>query len=230
MLKLTPILLVILYAATMWMLSSWRLRSELRSNSTPLDDPRMAPALDRLARALGIERIAAHVYEIEPVNGLAAPDGRVYLTRGFLRKLDAGEVTEAELASVIAHELGHVALGHSRRRMVDFAGQNVIRVVLAGILGRFLPGIGAWIATMAAGALAARLSRQDEYEADAFASALMIKAGFGTAPQISLFEKLGRLTRSGRQNAPAWLLSHPPTAARIQAITDRSAPPPQNCA
>ncbi len=228
MLKLTPILLVLLYAAAMWLLSSWRLRAELRSNSTPLTDPRMAPVLDRLARALGIARVEAHVYEIEPVNGLAAPDGRVYLTRGFLRKLDAGEVTESELASVIAHELGHVALGHSRRRMVDFAGQNVIRLVLAGVLGRFLPGIGAWIAAMAAGALAARLSRQDEYEADAFASALMIKAGYGTAPQISLFEKLGGLTRSGRQNAPAWLLSHPPTATRIQAIAERTGGAPRD--
>ena len=56
-------------------------------------------------------------------------------------------------------------------------------MVLATVLGRFLPGIGVWIANLAATALAARLSRQDEYEADAFASALLVKAGIGTAPQ-----------------------------------------------
>ena len=126
-------------------------------------------------------------------------------------------MTEAELGSVIAHELGHVAHGHSRRRMIDFAGQNVIRVVLAGVLGRLLPGIGGWIAGLAAGALSARLSRQDEFEADAFASALMIKAGYGTAPQKSLFRKLDALAGS-RGTAPAWLMSHPKTQARIAAI------------
>ena len=151
------------------------------------------------------------------MNGLAAPDGRIFLTRGFIDRLDKGEVTEAELASVIAHELGHVANGHSRRRMVDFAGQNVIRVVLAGTLGRFLPGIGGWIANLAAAAVAARLSRQDEFEADAFASALMVKAGLGTGPQKSLFRKLEGLA-GGSSTAPAWLMSHPKTQARIAAI------------
>lgn len=217
MLRLTPILLILLYALAMWYFSLWRLRNELNSRSTPLDDPRLRPILARLAKAMGLPRVRAFVYEIPAVNGLAAHDGRIFLTRGFLDRFDQGEVTDAELASVIAHELGHVAHGHSRRRMVDFAGQNVIRTVLAGVLGRFLPGIGIWIAGIAAAALAARLSRQDEFEADAFASALMIKAGLGTAPQISLFRKLDKLA-GGKGGTPAWLMSHPPSEARIAAI------------
>ena len=79
-------------------------------------------------------------------------------------------------------------------------------------------GIGTWIANLIATAVAARLSRQDEFEADRFASALMIKAGLGTAPQKSLFRKLDRLTGSGGAGAPAWFLSHPPAARRIAAI------------
>ena len=217
MLKFTPILLILLYAAAMWFFSAWRLRAELNTRSTPLTHPRLLPMLERLGRAMDLPTVRAHVYEIAPVNGLAAPDGRIFLTRGFLDRLDRNEVTEAELASVIAHELGHVAHGHSRRRMVDFAGQNVIRVVLIGVLGRLLPGIGGWIANLVAAAVAARLSRQDEFEADAFASALMVKAGLGTAPQKSLFRKLDALA-GGRGTAPAWMLSHPPTPARIAAI------------
>ncbi|SMO52190.1 M48 family metallopeptidase [Paracoccus laeviglucosivorans] len=217
MLKYTPIILILLYAAAMWYFSLWRLKAELRERSTPLKDPRLQPVLEQLGRAMDLPPIRAHVYEIAPVNGLAAPDGRIFLTRGFLDKLDQGHVTEAELASVIAHELGHVAHGHSRRRMIDFAGQNVLRLVLAGVLGRFLPGIGGWIAGLAAGAVSARLSRQDEFEADAFASALMIKAGLGTAPQKSLFRKLDRLA-GGRSSTPAWLMSHPKTETRIAAI------------
>ncbi|SIP87799.1 putative metalloprotease [Paracoccus thiocyanatus] len=218
MLKFTPILLILLYAAAMWFFSAWRLRAELNEKSTPLRHPRLLPMLERLGRAMDLPGVQAHVYEVGHVNGLAAPDGRIFLTRGFLDRLDQGDVTEAELASVIAHELGHVAHGHTRRRMVDFAGQNVVRMVLAGVLGRFLPGIGVWIANIAASAIAARLSRQDEFEADAFASALMVKAGFGTEPQKSLFRKLDRLAGAGGGGAPAWLLSHPPAQARITAI------------
>ncbi len=217
--KFLPFILLILYMAAMWFFSAWRLRRDLNENSTPLTHPRLVPMLERLGRAMDLPPIRAHVYEIDAVNGLAAPDGRIFLTRGFLRKLDADEVTPEELASVIAHELGHVSLGHSRRRMIDFAGQNAIRMTLAGVLGRFLPGVGAWIANLVATAIAARLSRQDEFEADAFASALMHRSGLGTTAQKSLFHKLDRLTgNGGRKAAPAWFLSHPPVRQRIAAI------------
>ncbi|AUH34691.1 M48 family metallopeptidase [Paracoccus tegillarcae] len=218
MLKLTPLLLIILYVAAMYFFSAWRLKRELNENTTPLKHPRLSPMLERLGKAMDLPPVEAHIYEIEPINGLAAPDGRIFLTRGFIRKLDACEVTDAELASVIAHELGHVAHGHSRRRMVDFAGQNAIRLALAGVLGRFIPFIGNWLAHMAATAVAARLSRQDEFEADEFASALMIKAGLGTEPQKSLFRKLDTLTGRMGAGTPAWLLSHPRTDRRIAAI------------
>ena len=222
MLKFLPILLVILYAAGMWFFSAWRLKAELNHRSTPLSHPRLTPMLERLGRAMDLPAIKAHIYEIEPVNGLAAPDGRIFLTRGFIRKLDACEVTAEELASVVAHELGHVAHGHARRRMVDFAGQNMIRVVLAGVLGRFIPFVGAWLAGLIAAAVSARLSRQDEFEADAFATALMIKAGLGAEPQTSLFRKLDKLT-SRAATTPAWLLSHPRTDRRIAAIESNAA-------
>ena len=125
---------------------------------------------DRLAAALDLPRVPVYVYEIDPVNGLAAPDGRIFITRGFYRKYQSGEVSADEMASVIAHEMGHVALGHSRRRMIDFSGQNALRTALAMILSRFLPGIGVWIANGLTTLLAARLSRGDEYEADEYAS------------------------------------------------------------
>ncbi len=172
----------------------------------------------RMARALDIPRIKVHIYEVAPVNGLAAPDGRIFITRGFYNQFKAGAVTAEELASVIAHELGHVALGHSRRRMIDFSGQNAMRAALGMVLGRLIPGIGIWLANMVTTMLAARLSRGDEYEADAYAAALLTKAGIGVRPQISLFEKLEALTQSNHGTVPAWLMSHPKTQDRITAL------------
>ncbi|MEL6532594.1 MAG: M48 family metallopeptidase [Pseudomonadota bacterium] len=218
MVKLLPLLGLLLYGLFTYKFSAWRLRKELDERSAELADPELRRMSQRLADALEIERVKVHLYDVEPVNGLAAPDGRIFITRGFYQKFQAGEVSGEELMSVVAHELGHVALGHSRRRMIDFSGQNAIRVVLATVLGRFIGGAGIWVANALTSLLAARLSRQDEYEADAYAAALMTKAGFGTAPQKSLFAKLEKLTGMGGRGAPAWLMSHPKTAERIKAI------------
>jgi putative metalloprotease len=66
--------------------------------------------------------------------------------------------------------------------------------------------------------LAARLSRGDEYEADAYAAALLTRAGIGTGAQKSLLSKLAALTSGAGGAMPAWLMSHPKTEERIAAI------------
>lgn len=218
MLKFTPILLAVLYGLAMYRFSVWRTARELDSKSTELADPHLKTLMDRMADALDLARIKVHIYEIDPVNGLAAPDGRIFITRGFFNKYRAGEVTAEEMSSVIAHELGHVALGHSRRRMIDFSSQNAMRAALMMVIGRFVPFVGPFIANGLMTLLAARLSRQDEYEADAYASALLVKAGIGTSPQKSLFTKLEKLTGARGAKQAAWLMSHPKTAERIAAI------------
>ncbi len=223
MLKFAPILLAIVYGLIMYRFSAWRTARALDEQSTELADPMLRQMCDQMAGALELERIKVHIYEIEPVNGLAAPDGRIFITRGFYNKFRQGEVSASEMASVIAHELGHVALGHSRRRMIDFSGQNALRTALAMVLSRFIPCVGAMIANLLTSVLAARLSRSDEYEADAYAAALLTKAGIGIGPQISLFEKLEALTQSRKGAAPAWLLSHPKTEERIKALRDLEA-------
>lgn len=218
MIKFLPVLLAIAYALLMWRFSVWRTARMLDQQSEPLTDPAITRLADRMAQALDIPTIKVNVFEIDAVNGLAAPDGRIFLTRGFLNRKARGEVSAEELASVIAHELGHVALGHTRRRMIDFTGQNAVFVMLSALLNRFIPILGVWIANLISTALMARMSRRDEFEADAYASALLVKAGIGTAPQKSLFRKLEALTSNAGAGVPAWLLSHPKTGERIKAI------------
>lgn len=212
-----PIFMALIMGLVMYKFSAWNTARSLDAQSTLLVDPSFDAALKRLAEALDVPQVKVHIYEIDPVNGLAAPDGRIFITRGFYQKYRKGEVTGPELASVIAHELGHVALGHSRKRMIDFSGQNALRVALGLVLSRIIPGVGVILANGLATLLMAGLSRNDEYEADAYASAVMIKAGFGTEPQKSLFQKLEALT--GQSNTmPAWMMSHPKTSERIAAI------------
>jgi len=189
MIKLAPLFLAVIFGYVMTRVSAWRTARMLDEQSTKLDDPILRVLVQRLAKAQGFPDLAVHVYETPMINGLAAPDGRVFVTRGFLDKYRAGLVSAEEILSVVAHELGHVALGHSKRRMI---------------------------------------SRADEYEADAYAAALLTKAGVGTGAQVSLFRKLEKLSPGG--GSVSWLRSHPQTEDRITAIENLSAKwggPPQ---
>lgn len=223
MIKFLPILLMVAWAVGMVWFSAWRSRVMLDRASQPLRDPRLQMLTDRLAQAAGVETVQVQVFDMPQVNGLAAPDGRIFLTRGFIEKYRMGFVTAEEMAGVIAHELGHVALGHTRRRMIDVTGQNAVFLALSALLSRFIPIVGIWIAQALTMALAAGLSRRAEHEADAYASALMVKAGLGTAPQKSLFRKLERLTGAAGEGVPDWMRSHPRTEDRIARIEEREA-------
>ena len=90
-------------------------------------------------------------------------------------------------------------------------------MVISTILSRLLPYIGAIIGRYLSQILISGLSRKDEFEADSYAAALLIKAGIGTAPQISLLKKIEKLTGIISSNI-TWTLSHPSPEQRIEAI------------
>ena len=212
-----PIALAGLYGIVMFQFSSWSLKRQLSRQSNPLLDKNLERIMAKFAKALEVDKIRINIFETEPINGLAAPDGRIFITRGFYNKYKNGDVTVEEISSVVAHELGHVALGHIRRRMIDFSGQNAVRAALGALLSRLIPGLGGYIASFIGSLLMAKLSRRDEYEADEYASALMIKSGLGIEPQISMFKKLDKISNL-QGTVPAWLMSHPPTQERINSI------------
>ena len=185
--------------------------------SSALTEPILKSLTNRIAKSLNLPEIPVRIYEVKSFNGLATSDGQIFLTRGALDDFYNGKVTAEELSSIIAHELGHVALGHSKRRMVDFSMQNALRIILSLAFGRLIPAIGTYVANFLTSLLAAKLSRNDEYEADAYAAALLVKSGIGTHAQISLLKKLDQLGRDGAKNQQ-WLMSHPKTSDRILAI------------
>lgn len=219
LLKLLPLLLLIGCAVAIWRGSRWRMETELDAKSSPLDDLEIADRLRRLGEAVGIPGLSARVYEIEAINGLAAPDGRIFITRGMLNWRRSGLFSADEIAAVVAHELGHIALGHHRKRMAVWAAQNAARVALIVLLARFIPIIGVLIANLLGDILTTRLSRSDEYEADAYATALLMRAGLDPAAQIRILGKLQKMG-AGAAAGPAWLLSHPPTQHRMRRIQE----------
>jgi len=223
MLRLLPLLLIIAGVLIVWKLSAWSSGRSLRRQSRPLENDQVEGLLRRLGAAAGVEGIRLRVLESPMINGLATPEGDIYVTRGLLRQLQAARISPAEFASVIAHELGHLALGHTRRRIVDVAGAQAISAILGGVLSRILPGVGWYIARWLGNLLVARLSRQDEFEADAYATALMLRSDLGAEAQAQMLEKLPKLVPGMAATGPAWLASHPPVAERARAIRENAA-------
>ena len=81
-------------------------------------------------------------------------------------------------------------------------------MLLGFMLGRFIPFVGPSIADGLTSLLVSRLSRDDEYAADKYASALLIKAGLGTGVQKTMLQSLEHMT-GHTGGAVAWLMSHP---------------------
>ncbi len=222
MAKFAALLVPVLFALCMYLFSALRTLRTMRKRSRRIEDMSLRQVSRRLAKAAGFREIHVYVYEINQVNGLVTPDGRIYITQGLLDLYTSGKITVEEVSSVLAHELGHVALGHTKRRLLDFAGQNAARVALSVLLSRFLPGIGPLVAGLLMTVIANRFSQADEYAADKYASVLLIKAGIGTEPQIRLLRKL-ELASGNAETGFAWMLSHPKAEARIAAIQKVSA-------
>ena len=190
---------------------------DLDNNSKRLAEGPLLAALQRFRSALGFNALQVDVYDVEPINGLAAPDGRIFLTRGLIDKYREGVFTRDELAAVIAHEIGHLSLGHHERRRKAWKVETAARAAASAFLPAALRGLNGQIGNMIARLLQMRISRTDEYQADAFAVALMRRSGMDPTASITLLQKLEALAK-GRGAPISWLASHPPMPKRIAAI------------
>ena len=221
--RLVLILLIVFAVVFFWKLKALAGGKALRRQSHPLTNDQVEALLARLARAAGIDRVEVRVLEQPMINGLATPSGEIYVTRGLLREFQSGRISPREFTSVVAHELGHLALGHAKRRMIDVSAAQAAQVVLGGIIARFIPYFGWIVARWLTSAFIATLSRKDEFEADAYATALMVKAGLGAEPQAMMLEKLEHLSPPGASaGTVSWLASHPPVPDRVRAIRDNA--------
>ncbi len=217
LIKYAPIIAMVLYAWFKMRSAERAMLRDLDNKSKRLAEGPLLDVIQRFRGAIGINALQVDVYDIEPINGLAAPDGRIFLTRGLIDKYREGVFTSAELAAVIAHEIGHLSLGHHARRQKAWRIETAARAAASAFLPAALRGLNGYIAGFIGRLLHMRLSRTDEYQADAFAVALMRRSGLDPAASISLLQKLDKLVE-GRGTPISWLASHPPMKKRIAAI------------
>lgn len=164
------------------------------------------------ARRLRIPRYTVHLTDEPTINALALPGGTVLLTAGLLKLHADGSMSEHELAAVLAHEVGHIELGHSRKQQVraTMSGWATMAAppVLGGALGRI---------AMTAGmtALQRRASRDAEQEADAWAVTMLRSAGYDPGALEVFLARTAAWSRSGG----LWS-THPSPEERIRALRE----------
>jgi predicted Zn-dependent protease len=157
------------------------------------------------------------------VNAFALPGGYLYLTRGLLAL--AGN--EAELAGVLAHEIGHVVARHAAQRY----SRQVLTDFGVGVAALFTFGGGSEAARAEAVSQLQRYSRDQEHEADSLGVRYMTRAGYDPRAMISFLNKLKAhrafeaklrgLPEDAAQAADA-MLSHPRTSERLRQLIDRA--------
>ena len=155
------------------------------------------------------------IYRIEIIdspsfNAFAVPGGFVYVHRGLLERMNSTD----DLASVLGHEIGHVAARHSAAQISKAQLLNI------GLLGLSVATKGAaqdygQLINMGAALAFNKFSRDDEREADYFGTKYMTLAGYNPQTSIDVMKQIQRLEAKEPNIVNTWFMTHPSTAERL---------------
>lgn len=155
------------------------------------------------------------------VNAYAFPGGSIAATRGILLNLES----EAELAGLLGHELGHVNARHSAEQMSKgMLSQAVIGglAVYAGTKGQAYGQIASVVGMVGASALLAKYSRDNEREADALGMDYMVRSGYHPGGLVDLMDMLKSMSKHQPSMIEAMFASHPMSDERYDRAVERS--------
>ncbi len=186
------------------------------------DDPELAAYVTSIGQFLALTSEASAtaftftVLNSPVVNAFALPGGYVYVTRGLVALAE----NEAELAGVLAHEIGHVAARHGAQRQ----GQGTLATLGLLILGVATDSAAAVnLGQLGASAILSSYSREDEYEADTLGVQYLSRAGFSPGAMSSFLKKLeahhqleGKIQGTGASEGFGFFATHPRTGDRVE--------------
>jgi predicted Zn-dependent protease len=171
-----------------------------------------------------------YIVKDNSLNAFAGPGGHIFVFSGLLEAVDRAD----ELASVIAHEIGHVTARHLAERIA--LSKKIGIATMAGILAGALIG-GDVGAALMAGTMAAGIqtqlhySRNDERHADHLGFKYMQPTGFDPAGMIAVLQEMEKGRWFGSDKIPTYLLTHPTGPERmsnLDAMLSHYAAPPPN--
>ncbi|MBL1173870.1 M48 family metallopeptidase [Pantanalinema sp. GBBB05] len=171
-------------------------------------DPRITQYVETIGQRLAVQSrrpnvpYTFQVVDDSKVNAFATMGGFVYVNTGLLKLAE----NEAELASVMGHEIAHIAAKHSLKQAKEMAIASGLAGA-AGVNRNLLINIGVELA------LRRPHSRQAEYEADQLGLETMRQAGYAPSAMVSFMKKL-----MGTSPIPTFLSTHPATEDRVTRL------------
>ncbi len=147
------------------------------------------------------------------VNAFALPGGKIFITRGMLEKLSS----EAQLASILAHETAHVVARDTSAAMSRQIGMTLL---LAAAVSQTDSRAAASMAQLTAQIISLKYSRTDERQADIAGLDYLVKAGYNPAAMVETMEILNELAAEG-DRPPEFLSTHPNPENRVQYLSNR---------
>lgn len=153
-----------------------------------------------------------HVVDDPVVNAFALPGGFIFITRGILTHMNS----EAELVSVLGHEIGHVTAKHSVSQISKAQLAQIGLGVGSLMLPEGLEGLGD-IAGAGLGLLFLKFGRDDERQSDALGFRYMTNLGYDPREMASMFRTLERQAKKqGGGGIPEWASTHPAPENRVE--------------
>ncbi|MBU1274735.1 MAG: M48 family metalloprotease [Proteobacteria bacterium] len=201
---------------------------EIMASIPLVDDPDIVDYVRGLAKRLEVHvqdkpfPFRIYVADLGEMNAFAIPGGFIFMFRGMMTTLES----EAELAGVLAHEMGHVWRRHLAHRMQKSTPVNIATLagLLAGVLlgGAVSPALGQAV-TMGSVAGGAQkqlaFSREDEQEADWAAFKTITAAGYPPQEMERSFQRIWKIESYMGGNAPIYLRTHPTGPQRMEAMS-----------
>lgn len=168
-----------------------------------------------VAKYSGRENMVYHfaVLDSPVINAFALPGGYIYVTRGILAQMNS----EAELAFVLGHEIGHVAAKHGAQRMSQLQGASIGLSILALALGKEADNYQMWIGKVVELSILG-YGRKNELEADGLGVQYASKSGYHLKSGALFLETLKKQEPYARDWLSQIHSSHPPTDERLALV------------
>jgi beta-barrel assembly-enhancing protease len=154
-----------------------------------------------------------HVIQSREINGFSLPGGHIYITTAMLKLAD-----DNELASVLSHEVGHVAARHSLKTLKQSQEYDDIAKSLGeltGVAGDLARDLGVGLGQIIGSGLLTIHTRDEEREADFLGVRAMPKAGFDPQGMVTMFQKLLRIEGQNPDLLGSLFSDHPDAQERI---------------
>ncbi|MCF7957121.1 MAG: M48 family metalloprotease [Phycisphaerae bacterium] len=149
-------------------------------------------------------------------NAFALPGGKVYVTTGLMRIME----NERQLASVISHEIGHVAAMHSVSQLQRQMGSSVLLEIAQMAAGEEHAQAAKTVGALTFNVVNMKFSRTQEYQADSLGIRYMARAGYNPWGSVELLKILKSLSNEEGSRLGEMFQTHPLTQKRIEEATD----------